>query len=103
MPSTAQHEATIPIEVLVVQSDANGLFHKTIHTARRSVQNDGVAEVDAMPCVDTVLCHGRLVWLIEMDVSPMFVASRLDVSPCLAHVYLATLTWNSVHARDIQT
>jgi hypothetical protein len=25
MPSTAQHEATIPAEVLVVQSDANGL------------------------------------------------------------------------------
>jgi hypothetical protein len=48
-----------------------------------------------MPCVDTVLHHGRLVRLIETDVSPMFVASRLDVSPCLAHVYLATLTWNS--------
>jgi hypothetical protein len=39
----AQHEATIPVEVLVVQYDANGLFHKTIHIARRSVQNDGVA------------------------------------------------------------
>jgi hypothetical protein len=56
-----------------------------------------------MPCVDTVLCHHRLVQLIETDVSPMFFASRLDGSPCLAHVYLATLTWNSVHARDIQT
>jgi hypothetical protein len=54
MPSTAQHEAIIPVEVLVVQSDANGLFQKTIHVAQRSVQNDGVAEVDAMPCVDTV-------------------------------------------------
>jgi hypothetical protein len=32
---------------LAVQSDANGLFHKTIHIARRSVQDDGVAEVGA--------------------------------------------------------
>jgi hypothetical protein len=48
--SMAQHEATIPVEVFVVQSDANGLFHKTIHIARCSVQNDGVAEVNAMPC-----------------------------------------------------
>jgi hypothetical protein len=54
MPSIAQHEAIIPVEVLVVQSDANGVFHKTIHVAQRSVQNDGVAEVDAMPCLDTV-------------------------------------------------
>jgi hypothetical protein len=46
----AQHEATIPVQALVVQSDANGLFHKMIHRARRYVQNDGVAEVDAMPC-----------------------------------------------------
>jgi hypothetical protein len=44
MPSTAQHEATIPVEVFV-QSDANSLFHKTIHIARCSVRNDGVAEV----------------------------------------------------------
>jgi hypothetical protein len=56
-----------------------------------------------MPCVDTVLRHCRLVHLIEMDVSPMLFASRLNGSPCLAHIYLATLTWNSVHARDIQT
>jgi hypothetical protein len=28
MPSMAQHEATIPVEVFVVQSDANGLFFK---------------------------------------------------------------------------
>jgi hypothetical protein len=46
----AQHEATIPVDVLVVQSDANCLFHKS-HTARCSVQNLGVAEVDA-----TALC-----------------------------------------------
>jgi hypothetical protein len=50
MPSMAQHKATIPVEVLVVQSDANGLFHKTIHIAQRSVQKDDVAEVDAMLC-----------------------------------------------------
>jgi hypothetical protein len=55
MPNAAQHETTIPVEFFVVQSDANGPFHKTIHMARRSVQNYGVAEVDAMPCVDTVL------------------------------------------------
>jgi hypothetical protein len=55
MPSTAQHEATIPVEVLVIQSDANGLFHKTIHVAQCSVQNDGVAEVDAMPCNTIIL------------------------------------------------
>jgi hypothetical protein len=58
----------------------------------------------SMQCrVDTVLRHRRLVHLIETDVSPMLFASRLDGSPCLAHIYLATLTWNSVHARDIQT
>jgi hypothetical protein len=43
--STSQHEATIPLEVLVVQSDASGLFHKTVHIARRSAINGGVAEV----------------------------------------------------------
>jgi hypothetical protein len=74
-----------------------------VHIARCSVQNDGVAEVDVVPCVDTVLRHRRLMWLIEMDVSPMFLASRLNGSPCLAHVHLATFTWNLVHARDIQT
>jgi hypothetical protein len=37
MPSMAQHETTIPVEVFVVQSDANGLFHNTIHIAQRSV------------------------------------------------------------------
>jgi hypothetical protein len=103
MPSMAQHEATIPVEVFVVQSDANGLFQKTIHIAQPSVQNNGVAEVDSVPCIDTVLCHCRLIQLIEADVSPMFLASRLDGSPCLAHVYLATFAWNSVHAKDIQT
>jgi hypothetical protein len=76
-------------EVLVVQSDANGLFHKTIHIALRFVQNGDVAEVDAMSCVDTVLRLHRLVRLIETDVSPMFLATRLNGSPCLAHVYLA--------------
>jgi hypothetical protein len=92
MPSTAQHEATIPVEVLVVQSDANGLFHKMIHIAQRSVQNSGVAEVDAMPCVDTVLHHRRIVQLIETDVSSMFFASSLDGSlfvprlPCHIHM-----------------
>jgi hypothetical protein len=50
MPSTAQHATTIPVEVFVVQSDANGFFHNTIHTARHSIQNYGVAEVDAMLC-----------------------------------------------------
>jgi hypothetical protein len=45
MPSAAQHEATIPVEVFVVQFDANGLFHKTIHTARRSVQNVGLSRL----------------------------------------------------------
>jgi hypothetical protein len=48
MPCTAQHVTTIPVEVFVVLSDANGLFHRAIHIARCSVQNDGVAEVDAM-------------------------------------------------------
>jgi hypothetical protein len=91
MSSTAQHEATIPVEVFVVQSDANGIFHKTIRIARCSVQNDGVVEVVAMPCVDTV------------DVSPMFLAFCLNGSPCLAHVNLATFMWNLVNARDIQT
>jgi hypothetical protein len=43
--SAAQHEATVPVEVLVVQSDASGLFHKTVHIARRSALNGGVAEV----------------------------------------------------------
>jgi hypothetical protein len=61
MPSMAQLEATISVEVFVVQSDANGLFLKMVHIARCSVQNDGVAEVDAVPCVDTVLCHRRLI------------------------------------------
>jgi hypothetical protein len=57
-----------------------------------------------MQCpVDTVLRHRRLIWLIKIDVSPMFLASRLDGSPCLAHIYLATFTWNLVHTRDIQT
>jgi hypothetical protein len=82
----AQHEATIPVDVSVVQSDTNGLFHKTIHIARFSVQNDGFAEVDTMLCVDTVLRHRRLVRLIETDVPPLFFAFRLDGSPCLAHV-----------------
>jgi hypothetical protein len=50
MSSTAQHDVTIPVEIFVVQSHANGLFHKMIHIARRFVQNDGVAEADAMPC-----------------------------------------------------
>jgi hypothetical protein len=103
MPSTAQHEATIPVEVFVVHSDANGVFHKTIHMAQRCVQNNSVAEVNAMPCVDTVLRHSRLVPLIETDVSPMLFASRLDESPCLSHIYLATFTWNLVRTRDIQT
>jgi hypothetical protein len=71
MPSTAQHEVTIPVEVLVVQSDANGLFQKTVYIARLSVQNDGVAEVDTMSCV--VFHHRRLVRLIETDVSPVFL------------------------------
>jgi hypothetical protein len=52
--------------------------HKMIHVAQRSVQNNGVAEVDAMPCVDTVLHHRRIVRLIETDV---FFASRLNGSP----------------------
>jgi hypothetical protein len=38
-----------------------------------------------------------------MDVSSMLLASGLDGAPCLAHIYLVTFTWNSVHARDIQT
>jgi hypothetical protein len=75
MPSMAQHEAIIPVEVFVVQSDANGVFRKTILIAQCSVQNDSVAEVDAM------LCHHRLIRLTEMDVSPMFIASSLDGSP----------------------
>jgi hypothetical protein len=73
MPSMAQHEAIIPVEVFVVQSDPNGLFHKTIHIARCFVQNDGVTEVDAFLCVDNVLYHSRLIRLIETDVSPMFL------------------------------
>jgi hypothetical protein len=52
MPSTAQHEATISIEVYVIQVDTNGFLHKTVHIAQRPVQNDGAAEVDAMPCID---------------------------------------------------
>jgi hypothetical protein len=91
--STAGHH---PCWRFVVQSDANGLFHKTVHIARRSVQNDGVAEVDTMPCVDTVFRHRILIRL-------MFLASSIDGSPCLVHVYLATFTRNSVHARDIQS
>jgi hypothetical protein len=99
----AQHEATIPAEVLVVQSDANGIFHKTVHIAQRSVQNHGVAGVDAMPSVDAVLRHRRLSRLNGMNVSPVFFVSSLNGSPCLVHVYLATFTWNPVHARNIQT
>jgi hypothetical protein len=57
----------------------------------------------SMQCrVDTVLRHRRLIWLIETDVSSMFLASSLDESPCFAHVYLATFIRNLVHARDIQ-
>jgi hypothetical protein len=37
-----------------------------IHITRRSVQNDGIAEVDAMSCVDTVLHHHRLIRLIGL-------------------------------------
>jgi hypothetical protein len=55
MPSTAQHEATIPVEVLVVYSDTNGFLRKTVHIARRPVQNIGAAEISVMPCIDTVL------------------------------------------------
>jgi hypothetical protein len=43
MPSTAQHEATVSVEVYVVQMDTNGLLHKTVHTARHPVQNNGAA------------------------------------------------------------
>jgi hypothetical protein len=103
MSSTAQQETTIPVEVFVVQSDSNGLFYKMIHIAQHSVQNDFAAEDNAVPCVDTVLRYSRLMRLIKMDVSPMSLASCLDGSPCLAHVYPATFTWNSVHTRDIQT
>jgi hypothetical protein len=54
-----------------------------------------------MRCVDTLLRHCRLIQLIKTDVSPLFLASRLDGCPCLAHVYLATFTWYLLHARDI--
>jgi hypothetical protein len=103
MRSTAQHVATVSIEVFVVQSATNGFLHKTVHIARHLVQDDGAAEVGAMRCIDTVLCHHRLIWLFDTYVSPVIFASSLDGSCCLTHIYLATFTWNSVHARDIQT
>jgi hypothetical protein len=55
MPSTAQHEATVSIEVYVVQADTNVFLHKMVHIARSPVQNDGAAEVDVMPFLPTGL------------------------------------------------
>jgi hypothetical protein len=57
MPSTAQYEGTVSIDVYVIQADTNGFLQKTVHKVRHPAQNDGAAEVDAMPCVDTVLRH----------------------------------------------
>jgi hypothetical protein len=56
-----------------------------------------------MPCIDTMLCHCRLIRVFETVVSHMRLASGLDGSPSLAHVYCATFTLNSVHAGDVQT
>jgi hypothetical protein len=76
MPSTAQREATVSVEVFVVQS---------IHIAQRPVQNDGAAEVDAMPCIDTVLRHRKLIRLFETDMCPLcslhLVSVHLPVWP----------------------
>jgi hypothetical protein len=53
-----------------------------------------------MPCIDTVLCIHRLIRLFETDVSPM-LCYLVSMELRLAHVYLATFTWNWVHARLI--
>jgi hypothetical protein len=67
------------------------------------VKHGGTAEVYAMPFVDAVLQHHRVLRLLKIYVPHMLVMSSLNRSPSLSYVYFTTFTWKLVHTRDLQT
>jgi hypothetical protein len=98
----AQIEAIVPVEIFPVQSYVDGFFYNSVHVSQCSVQDCDVTKVYLVPCVYTVLCHHRLLWLVKAYVPHMLLAPGLNGSSCFSHVYLPALTWNPVHAWDLR-
>jgi hypothetical protein len=58
-----------------VQPNFNCFLYEAVHVSCCLVQHGGTAEVNVMPGVDAMLCHGRLFGLFEAYVPHMLAGS----------------------------
>jgi hypothetical protein len=71
-------------------------FIASAHVSRFLGQNTGVVQLDAMAQVYDG-SHGRLLRMVEMDVSAVLYDLRLNRTCSLSDVHLSTLTGDAVY------
>jgi hypothetical protein len=96
-------EAIVPVHVVRMQLDLNGLPDQPVHVSGFCVQNLGVLELDTMSPVDAVFSYCRLVWMSQTNAPMVLLDPGINGTASMPNVNLSTFAGFAVLAWSLQS
>jgi hypothetical protein len=82
-----------------MEFNLNHLRDNVIHISGFCGEDTGVFKLNVMSQVDTMLCHGSLIRIFQMDMRLMLLRPDVDQTARLPNIDLATFTGYAVYSQ----